>query len=82
MDQFHIPADYNSDEEASENEPVVYRQGQRAVTEIFKHALDNRTTSKKAIKNHSPEGAAPGTNDLRHRWYNMFIAFFQTLNLP
>lgn len=78
----NIPAGYNSDEEASEDEPVVsWKQGMRVVELIFKNAVENRTNSKKAWKNHRPEAAAPGTNDPKRRWYNMFMAFFRTLNL-
>lgn len=79
---YNIPEGYNSDDEASEDEPVSYRQGLRAIGEIFKNALENRTSSKKALKNHNPEAAAPTTVDIKRRWYNMFMAFFQTLNLP
>jgi hypothetical protein len=84
MDSFvyNILEGYNSDDEASEDEPVSYRQGLRAIGEIFKNALENRTSSKKALKNHRPEAAAPRTNDNKRRWYNMFMAFFQTLDLP
>lgn len=78
--QMNIPEGYNSDDAASEDEPISYRQGMRAVEQIFKNAVENRTSSKKALKNHRLEAAAPGTNELKRRWYNMFMAFFKTLN--
>jgi hypothetical protein len=80
--EYNIPEGYNSNDEASEDKPVSYRQGLRAIGEIFKNALENRTSSRKALKNHKPEAAAPTTTELKRRWYNMFMAFFQTLNLP
>jgi hypothetical protein len=79
---YNIPEGYNSDNEASKDEPVLYRQGLQAIGEIFKNAVENQTSSKKALKNHHPEAAAPTTVNIKRRWYNMFMAFFQTLNLP
>jgi hypothetical protein len=79
---YNIPDGYNSDDAASEDEPVSYRQGLRAIGEIFKNALENKTSSKKTLKNHRAEAAAPGTAYKKRCWYNMFMAFFETLNLP
>jgi hypothetical protein len=78
---YNIPEGYNSDDKASEDEPVSYKQKLRAIGEIFKNILKNRTSSKKALKNHNLEAAAPTTIDIKRRWYNMFIIFFQILNL-
>jgi len=83
-DQFlNLPEGYNSDEAASEDEqPISFRPGMRQIRVIFQNALENRTTSKKALKNHRPISSAPGTQEHRERWYNIFMAFFKTLNLP
>jgi hypothetical protein len=78
----HLPEIYNSDDTASEDEPVSYRQGLRAIRGIFKNALENRTSSKKALKNHRSVTKAPGTNEHKRRWYNIFMAFVKTLSLP
>jgi hypothetical protein len=62
-----IPDDYDSDEAASEHESPVYAQGLHSCKELFKNALENRVASKRRVKNHSSEAAAPGTNDHRQR---------------
>ncbi|RFU28307.1 hypothetical protein B7463_g8042, partial [Scytalidium lignicola] len=79
--QINVPDGYDSDAATSENETVSWRQGMRAVEQIFKNAVESRSSSKKALKNHRPEATAPGTNELKSRWYNMFIAFLKTLSL-
>jgi len=82
-DQFlNLPEGYDSDEAASEDEQPTFRQGMRQIKVIFQNALENRTTSKKALKNHRPIASAPGTQEHNQRWYNIFMAFFKTLNLP
>jgi hypothetical protein len=83
-DQFlNLPKSYDSDEAASEDEqPITFRQGMRQIKVIFQNALQNRTTSKKALKNHRPISLAPGTQEHSQRWYNIFMAFFKTLSLP
>lgn len=62
-----FPPGFNSDDEASEDEPEYWKEGQRAVDRIFAQAMENRISSKKALKNHRQEAAAPGTNSLKRR---------------
>lgn len=82
------PLDYDSDVAADEiqaGEYVVARDrnlGLRTCADIFKNALENRTNSKRALKNHRPQAKAPGTQDNRTRWFNAFQAFMKTLDVP
>jgi hypothetical protein len=60
------PLDYDSDAAADEIQAGEYvtrdlNLGLRTCTEIFKIALENRTNSKRALKNHHPQAKAPGT---------------------
>jgi hypothetical protein len=60
------PLDYDSDAAADEipaDAPVASKLGRRACAEIFKHALENRTNSKKALKNYRPQACTPSTQD-------------------
>lgn len=82
------PPDYDSDAAADEiqaGEYIVARDrnlGLRTCAEIFKNALENRTNSKRALKNHRPQAKAPSTQDNRTRWLNAFQAFMKTLDVP
>jgi hypothetical protein len=82
------PLDYDSDAAADEiqaGEYVVARDrnlGVRTCAEIFKNALENRTNSKRALKNHCLQAKAPSTQDSRTRWLNTFHAFMKTLDVP
>ena len=69
------PLDYDSDAAADEIQGGEYvardlNLGLRTCAEIFKNALENRTNSKQALKNHHPQAKAPGTQDSRTRWLN------------
>ncbi|KAF4628231.1 hypothetical protein G7Y89_g9920 [Cudoniella acicularis] len=60
------PLDYDSDATADEigavTEPARSSKiGMRTCTEIFKNALENRTSLKAALKNHVPQARAPST---------------------
>jgi hypothetical protein len=82
------PLGYDSDAAADKiqaGEYVVVRDrnlGLRTCAEIFKNALENRTNSKRALKNHCPQAKAPSSQDSRTRWFNIFQAFMKTLNVP
>jgi hypothetical protein len=79
------PLEYDSDVAADEipaDEPVVRNLGQRTCAEIFKNALENRTNSKRALKNHRVQARAPGTQDNQIRWFTTFQAFMKTLEVP
>lgn len=79
------PLDYDSDAAADEipaDEPVARNLGLRTCAEIFKNALENRTNSKRALKNHRPQARAPSTQDTNTRWFNTFQAFMKTLQVP
>jgi hypothetical protein len=79
------PLDYDSDEAADEipgREQVGRDLGLRTCAEIFKNALENRTNSKRALKNHRPQAIAPNTQDTNMRWLNIFQAFMKTLQVP
>lgn len=77
-----LPEAYDSDDGASEAEPIVYKQGMRQMKAIFENALENRKSSKQTLKNHRPVANSPGTQDQQQRWYNLFTAFSKTLGLP
>lgn len=61
------PPDYDSDAAADEiqaREYIVARDRNlslRTCAEIFKNALENRTNSKRALKNHRPQAKALST---------------------
>jgi hypothetical protein len=79
------PLDYDSDAAADEipaDEPVARNLGLRTCAQIFKNALENRTNSKRALKNHRPQARAPSTQDTNTRWFNTFQAFMKTLEVP
>lgn len=79
------PLEYDSDAAADEipaDEPVVRNLGQRTCAEIFKNALENRTNSKRALKNHRVQARAPSTQDNQTRWLTTFQAFMKTLEVP
>jgi hypothetical protein len=79
------PVDYDSDTAAGEISAPQQKSralGLRTIAESFKHALDNRTNSKKALKAHAPQARAPSTQKTNVRWHNMFKAFMQTLGVP
>jgi hypothetical protein len=81
------PLDYDSDAAADEIQTREYvvacdrNLGLRTCAEIFKNAFENRTNSKRALKNHYPQAKAPGTQDSRTRWLNSFHAFMKTLDV-
>lgn len=79
------PVDYDSDAAADEIPAPQQKSrelGLRSVAQISKHALENRTNSKKALKQHRPQARAPSTQDTNMRWLNLFNAFMQTLGVP
>lgn len=79
------PVDYDSDAAADEISTPEARSrelGLRTVAQIFKHALENRTNSKKALKEHLPQAKAPSTQQTNQRWLNIFKAFMKTLGVP
>jgi hypothetical protein len=61
------PLDYNLDVAADEIQAGEYfvacdrNLGLWTYAEIFKNALENRTNSKRALKNHRPQAKAPST---------------------
>ncbi|KAK9361158.1 hypothetical protein V1504DRAFT_432985, partial [Lipomyces starkeyi] len=60
-DVLHLPDNYNSDdEEFSDGERTVHKQGFANCQELFKNALENRRHSKKTLQNHQPERVSPG----------------------
>ena len=65
------PLDYDSDAATNEiqgREYIIARDrnlGLRTCTEIFKNALENRTNSKRTLKNHYLQAEVPGTQDNR-----------------
>jgi len=81
------PLDYDSDAAADEigavTEPARSSKiGMRTCVEIFKNALENRTSSKAALKNHVPQARAPGTQQSRTRVLVIFRAFMKSLQVP
>jgi len=80
------PIDYDSDTAADEipakPQAKPRELGIRTVAEILKNALENRTNSKKALKEHQPQAKAPSTHDANQRWLNIFKSFMKTLGLP
>jgi hypothetical protein len=69
------PLDYDSDTATDEDPPDVLafcNLGLQTCAAIFKNALENRTASKKAFKNHHPQARAPATQDNQTRWHNTF----------
>ena len=81
-----LPLDYDSDAAADEievTEPVQSSKiGMRTCVEIFKNAVENRTSSKAALKNHVPQARAPGTRQSKTRVLLHFNAFMKTLQVP
>lgn len=83
--KFYIPDGYDSDVEAEAIEPnpgASTRYGQKAIQAIYDNALEIRTASKTALKNHTYQAAAPSTQISSDRWYNIFNSFLETLNHP
>ncbi len=81
------PLDYDSDAAADEigavTEPAHSSKiGMRTCTEIFKNALENRTGSKAALKNHVPQARAPSTQQSKRRVLVIFQAFMKSLQVP
>jgi hypothetical protein len=74
------PLDYDSDAAADDMRPITEpaansrKIGLRTCMEIFKNALENRTSSKAALKNHVPQARAPGIKQSRTRVLVIFQA--------
>ncbi|TAQ89982.1 hypothetical protein B7494_g1722 [Chlorociboria aeruginascens] len=81
-----LPLDYDSDAEADKieagTEPYSSKIGFRTCEEIFKNAINNRTNSKAAIKNHVPQAKAPSTQQAKIRVLVIFKAFMKSLQVP
>jgi hypothetical protein len=74
-----LPLDDDSDAVAdgigAVTEPACSRKiGMSTCMEIFKNALENRASSKAALKNHVPQARAPSTQQARTRVLVIFRA--------
>lgn len=80
------PLDYDSDAAADKlgavPKLVNSKIGMQSYEEIFKNALENRTRSKAALKNHVTQARAPGTQQSRTRVLIIFQAFMKSIQVP